>query len=126
MKRLIWTALAIALAPSLGAAETVVDAKVYDRAAEFLSDKLKTYILNASITPHWRGGARERLTYVKDLGDGRSAFVQVDAATGKPSPAFDQGVVAAGLTKALGKPVDGAKLPFTDYDELSGAIRFDA
>ena len=126
MKRWIWAALAVGMTPSLGIAETVVDAKVYDRATAFLPDQQKTYILNASITPHWRGGANERLTYLKELGEGKGEFVQIDAATGRRSRAFDQSVVAAGLAKAMGTPVEANKLPFTDYDELTGAIRFDA
>ncbi|PNA32899.1 hypothetical protein, partial [Pseudomonas sp. MPR-AND1A] len=82
-----------------------VEASVYERAAKFLFVNQSTYVLNAGVATHWRGGARERLTYRKELGEGRGEFVQIDAATGKRSPAFDQVTVAAGLTAALGKPV---------------------
>ena len=108
-------------------ATPVIDSKVYDRAVNFLAENAGKFILNASVQVHWRAGARERLTYRKDLGDGRGTFVQVDAATGVRSPAFDHAVVAGGLAAAMGKTVDATKLPFTDYDELGAtAIRFDA
>ncbi len=116
--------LALSLSTGLASADAVVDAKVYERAIKFAFPNLKTYVLNADVAVHWRGGARERLTYLRELGEGRGEFVQVDAATGKRSPAFDHAVVAAGLAKALGKPVEAAKLPFTDYDELPDAARF--
>ncbi len=118
----------LAASPLVGAAQTrpVVDARTYDRAANFLSTNAGKFILNPSVTPHWRKGDRERLTYLKDLGDGAHTFIQVDAATGKQSPAFDQAMVAAGLTTALGKPVEANKLPFADYDEVGKtAVRFD-
>ena len=107
--------------------QPVIDAAVYARAANFLPPNAGKFILNASVTPHWRAGARERLTYLKDLGDGAHSFIQIDAATGKRSAAFDHAVIAAGLTTALGKPIDPTKLPFADYDEIgTTALRFDA
>ncbi len=112
--------VALTVAGSIGAAaaETLqMDAKVYDRAANFLSDNARAFILNARTTPHWRGD--ERFTYRKELGQGRFAFVAVHAATGAHSPAFDHAVVAAGLTAALGKPVTADALPFADYDETA-------
>jgi dipeptidyl aminopeptidase/acylaminoacyl peptidase len=105
------------------AAQPIVDSKVYDRAIKFTSPNLKTYVLNADPAVHWRAGGRERLTYLRELGDGRGEFIQIDAATGKRSPALNQAIVAAGLSKALGKTVEATKLPFTDYDELPGAVR---
>jgi dipeptidyl-peptidase-4 len=117
--------LAFSLWTGLAGAETIVDAKVYERAIKFMPGNVKAYVLNSDVAVHWRGGTRERLTYLKELGEGHGEFVQVDAATGKRSAAFDHTVVAAGLTKALGKPVDATKLPFKDFDELPGAVRFD-
>lgn len=117
--------LALGLAAIAEGGQPVVEASVYERAAKFLFVNQSTYVLNAGVATHWRGGARERLTYRKELGEGRGEFVQIDAATGKRSPAFDQVTVAAGLTAALGKPVEAMKLPFKDYAELPGAVRFD-
>ena len=106
--------------------QTVIGADRYARAANFLFPNADKFVLNAVVQPHWRTGNRERLTYSRDLGDGAHTFVQVDAATGRRSAAFDQAIVAAGLTKAVGKPVQANQLPFTDYDEIGkSAVRFD-
>jgi len=125
--RIILAITAIFLVSGFAAANPLVEAKVYERAIKFTAPNLGTYVLNADVAARWRGGGDdERLTYLKALGDGRGAFVQIDPATGKRAPAFDQAIVASGLSKALGKPVDADKLPFKDYDEQESAIRFDA
>jgi dipeptidyl aminopeptidase/acylaminoacyl peptidase len=114
-------------APAAAADYPVLDAKVYDRAAQFLASNQDKLVLNAHFTPHWRSGAQERFTYRRELGDGRADFVEVTAATGKRAPAFDQSIVAAGLSKALDKVVDAERLPFKDYEETSsGKISFSA
>jgi dipeptidyl aminopeptidase/acylaminoacyl peptidase len=102
-------------------------ANAYDHAVRFLPSQKSAYVLNDTITPHWRAGGADRFTYRKDLGDGRSAFVEVDAATGKRKPAFPADTVAKGLSVGAPKPVEADKLPFADYDEVGAdAIRFDA
>jgi dipeptidyl-peptidase-4 len=111
---------AFAATPAQSAsAYPILDARVYDRAAQFLASNQDKLVLNASLTPHWRRGAQERFTYRRELGGGKAEFVAVWAATGKRSAAFDQAVVASGLSKALGKPVQAQRLPFTDYEEIS-------
>ncbi|MFI4958033.1 MAG: DPP IV N-terminal domain-containing protein, partial [Lysobacterales bacterium] len=45
-------------------------------------------------------------------------FVQMDAASGKVTPLFDQVKLAAALGKVTGKPVDASKLPITDYSVM--------
>jgi len=103
----------------------VLDAKVYDRAAQYLADNQDKLVLNAQFTPHWRSGPKERFTYRHERSDGRAEFVEVWAATGKRSAAFDQATVAAGLSKALDSVVEPERLPFKDYEEIaSGKIRF--
>ncbi len=97
----------------------VLDAKVYDRAAQYLASNQDKLVLNAAFTPHWRRGTPERFTYRQELGDGRADFVQVLAATAKRAAAFDQAVVAAGLSQVLGKGVEAQRLPFKDYEEIS-------
>jgi dipeptidyl aminopeptidase/acylaminoacyl peptidase len=42
-------------------------------------------------------------------------FMQMDAASGKVSPLFDQATLAAALGKLSGKPVDANRLPVTGY-----------
>ncbi|HEY2464070.1 MAG TPA: prolyl oligopeptidase family serine peptidase [Steroidobacteraceae bacterium] len=96
-----------------------LDAKVYDRAAQFLASNQEKLVLNAEFAPHWRRGAKERFTYRRELGDGRADFVEVWAATGKRTAAFDQTIVAAGLSKVLGKAVEAQRLPFKDYEETA-------
>jgi dipeptidyl aminopeptidase/acylaminoacyl peptidase len=100
------------------AEQPALDAKVYDRAAQFLAGNQDHLVLNASFTPHWRKGPEERFTYRRELGDGRAEFVQIWAGTGKRAAAFDQGVIAAGLSKILGKAVEAQRLPFKDYEEI--------
>lgn len=108
--------------PAAQAAATeypVLEAQVYDRATQYLASNQAKLVLNASFTPHWRRGAQEHFTYRRELGDGRADFMQVSAATGKRSVAFDQAAVAAGLSKVLENAVEAQRLPFKDYEELS-------
>ena len=42
-------------------------------------------------------------------------FMRMDTASGKATPLFDQGKLAAALGKLTGKPVDADKLPVTGY-----------
>jgi hypothetical protein len=42
-------------------------------------------------------------------------FLQMDASSGKSSPSFDAGKLAAALAAASGKLVDATKLPLSDY-----------
>jgi dipeptidyl-peptidase-4 len=42
-------------------------------------------------------------------------FLQMNASSGKASPSFDAGKLAAALATANGKPVDATKLPLSDY-----------
>ncbi len=104
-------------------AQPSVDAARYERAASLLPDAVAKLILNYDVTPHWRTGARERFTYRRELGEGRAEFVVVDAATGKRSRAFDAAVIAQGLTRTTGKPIEAEQLPFADYEETPEGIR---
>lgn len=107
-----------ALFCSAAQAQTIpkIDASVYDRAAARLP-RNRDLILNARIAPHWRAGGKS-FTYRRNLGDGRAEFVSVDAATGKRSAAFDQALVAAGLSGALKRTVAPDQLPFADFDAV--------
>jgi dienelactone hydrolase len=119
-------AASLLLTPSGAAngAEKTLDASVYDRAARFLPENADRLVLNASVTPHWRAGPRERFTYRRALGEGRSEFVEIDAATGARKPAFDQTIVAAALSQATGETVTPDRLPFGDYDEVGAGLQF--
>jgi dipeptidyl aminopeptidase/acylaminoacyl peptidase len=106
-------------AQDLPAGHPIVDAKVYEHAAQYLASNQDKLVLNAQFTPHWRSGRQERFTYRHEEGEGRADFVEVMAATGTRAAAFDQAVVAAGLSGALGKIVEADRLPFKDYEEVS-------
>jgi dipeptidyl aminopeptidase/acylaminoacyl peptidase len=108
-------------APGFGSAidVPVIDAKVYDRAALFQASNQDNLVLNAHFAAHWRAGAKERFTYLQELGQERAGFVEVIAATGKRAAAFDQSIVAAGLQKALNRAVEAERLPFKDYEEIA-------
>jgi dipeptidyl-peptidase 4 len=106
-------------AQELPAGHPIVDAKVYDRAAQYLASNQDGLVLNAQFTPHWRSGPKERFTYRHELGVGRADFVEVMAETGTRAAAFDQAIVAAGLSRALDRVVEADRLPFKDYEEVS-------
>jgi dipeptidyl-peptidase 4 len=106
-------------AQDLPAGHPIVDAKVYDRAAQYLASNQDKLVLNAQFTPHWRSGAQERFTYRHERGEGRADFVEVMAETGTRAAAFDQVIVAAGLSRALHRVVEADRLPFNDYEEVS-------
>ena len=97
-------------AEAFAADSPVLERQVYDRAAQFLASNQDKLVLNAAVTPHWRRGPQERFTYRRELADGRADFVQVWAETGKRAAAFDQAVVAAGLSKAQGKVIEAQRL----------------
>jgi len=111
--------LLLPAAQALAADHPVLERQVYDRAAQFLASNQDKLVLNAAFTPHWRRGSQERFTYRRELGDGRADFVEVWAETGKRAAAFDQAIVAAGLSKAQGKVIEAQRLPFRDYDEVA-------
>lgn len=92
------------------------DAAAYARASRFLVENEDGLVLNRSVLPHWRTDGGENFTYVRELGDGRTQFVRVRAASGERSSPFDAAVVAAGLGRALGRPVAADRLPFRDFD----------
>jgi dipeptidyl aminopeptidase/acylaminoacyl peptidase len=106
-------------APAAVAGYPALETQVYDRAAQYLASNQDKLVLNASFTPHWRRGPKERFTYRHELGDGRADFVEVTAAAGKQAAAFDQDIVAAGLSKVLGKVIEAQRLPFNDYEEIT-------
>jgi dipeptidyl aminopeptidase/acylaminoacyl peptidase len=127
-RRLFWKAAVLLIIPAMTDAASQAeqfDPVHYERAAAFRLQNIVPLVLNARVQPRWRTGERERFTYRRELSDRRSEFVEVDAATAKRKPAFDHVRIADGLSRATGTAVDAARLPFYDFDEVSGAIRFD-
>jgi len=114
------------IAASLPAlAQPPMDASRYDFALGSRMEKVAPLVLNAQLVPHWRDGPRERFTYRRESGEGQAEFIEVDAATGRKGPALDADIIARGLAAATGKPVEARRLPFMDYEEVGGGIRFD-
>lgn len=103
-------------APAWSAPEAVkqLSADDYRRAERFLPSSKDKYLLNGDIQHHWIEG-QDKFWYRRSPAPGATEFVVVDAASGKRSPAFDQARVAAGLNKALGKPVKAQALPFASF-----------
>jgi dipeptidyl-peptidase-4 len=86
----------------------------YARAERFLSSNYAKYVDNADIHHHWIEG-QDRFWYQRTNADHTREFVIVDAATGKRTPAFDQAVVAEGLTPLLKTPITAGALPFAAF-----------
>ncbi len=127
MKTIVMAAVLLAGAGARApAAETPppLDAARYDRATQFIADRLAPLALNVRILPHWHMAPREHFTWRRETGGGRAEFISVDAATGRKTPAFDAVIIAKGLSAASGKPVDAQQLPFYDFDEIATDIRF--
>ena len=111
-------ALAVLVATSgPAAADPMLEAGGYESAGRFIYQNSDVLVLNGTVVPHWRAG--DRFTYRKNLGEGRAAFIAVEAATGERSEAFDPQIVAAGLSHVLGRPIEAERLPFLDYEQSS-------
>ncbi|KAK3067173.1 hypothetical protein LTS18_001270, partial [Coniosporium uncinatum] len=88
----------------------------YERVAgyEKLIGNARGYATPA-ITPRWLPDG-DAFWYRRDLPDGTSKFVFVDATTGGKRPAFDQKKLVALLSSKLGVEVNPDELPFTWID----------
>ena len=86
----------------------------YARAERFLSWNHERYVSNADIQHHWITNV-DRFWYLRTTLKGGKEFVVVNAATGKRTPAFDQGKIAAGLSNATHTIIDPASLPFVAF-----------
>ncbi|HEY3791353.1 MAG TPA: DPP IV N-terminal domain-containing protein [Bradyrhizobium sp.] len=95
-----------------------VTAADYARAERFLRGHMPQYVDNADIEHHWIG-SEDKFWYLRANAAGEHEFVVVDAATGEKSAAFDQKIIAAGLTEATKNPVNALKLPFSVFRFVS-------
>ncbi len=82
-------------------------------------------VFKARIEPHWFDH-NNRFWYRNQLADGASEFIVVEAEHGTRQPAFDQGRIAASLSKASGKAYTADRLPFDKIDFVSdsAAVQF--
>jgi dipeptidyl aminopeptidase/acylaminoacyl peptidase len=121
---LIPVLVALLVLPSAGQAQgTRAD---YDRASG-LREKWQGLAANLPERPAWIGKTT-RFCYRKSVGDGRFAFVVVDAASLTKAPAFDHERLAAALAQASGEKVDPGKLPFfmIRFVDDGKAVQFEA
>ncbi len=106
--------------PALAQARQLTDAD-YARAAKFLldsTDPLVGHFVDPRIdheVQHVKWLNPTHFWY-RDHGAAGDRIVQMNAVTGKVSPAFDQAKLAAALGKARGKPVNPHKWPAFGFD----------
>lgn len=119
--------LAPSFAPSFASTPAVAPtAADYARAERFLPGKMPLYVDNANIEHHWLE-PEDEFWYRRTNAAGEREFVLVDAKTGRRRPAFDQKIVAGGLSEATKRKVDAGALPFGTFRYVNdrSAIRFE-
>jgi dipeptidyl aminopeptidase/acylaminoacyl peptidase len=105
--------LALALPAPAGATQPLaLTAADYARAERLAGYKANPLVDHAIVNVTWLDPTH---FWFRDHDARGDRFLQVDATTGKASPSFDAGKLAAALAHASGKPVDANKLPLTDY-----------
>jgi dipeptidyl aminopeptidase/acylaminoacyl peptidase len=118
----------ITLALLITAAFQFADAQVtradYERAAG-VAEKYRAALVDVPTNPFWLSD-EDTLVYTRSTHEAHE-FVQVDAATGKKTAAFDQLRIANSLSKAAGKEFKPTELPFSrfHYIEKKTAIEFE-
>ncbi|GLH71743.1 peptidase [Geothrix limicola] len=100
------TILALLLGSVLSAQGTQAD---YQRAAK-MKELVSAENKRLALDPTWMEDGAS-FWYRHGLPGGSQEWLRVQARTGREAPAFDHARLAAGLAKALGRPVDAAKLP---------------
>lgn len=105
----------------------VLTVQDYARAARFMSYNTMPLVDHDVQQVKWLDNTH---FWYRDHAAGGDHFMEMDTATGKAAPAFDQAALAAALTRASGKPVQADRFPsrfdFTlkaggEYDvELNG------
>ena len=97
----------------------------YER-AEKLQSLTRGKVFKSAVEPHWFAD-NSRFWYRNDLIEGRREFIAVDAVKGERKAAFDHARLAEALAKAIGKPVDAARLPLDRIElaDSAAAVRFE-
>ncbi|KGI79026.1 S9 family peptidase [Oleiagrimonas soli] len=105
--------LGLALACTAVAAQgRTLTAKDYAQAAQALSMNTSPLIDHDVGGIHW---LNDHEVGYQEQTDGKTAYLRMDAATGKARVAFDPAVLAARLAAVSGKPVDAEHLPVRDW-----------
>ena len=97
------------------------------RRADGLRQRFQNKVVRSKVDPVWFKDGK-RFWYRVRVEGGESRFILVDAETGHRREAFDHERLAAALTQAIGKDVDGRRLPFRSirFSESGDKIRFSA
>ncbi|RAP58117.1 S9 family peptidase [Oleiagrimonas sp. MCCC 1A03011] len=105
--------LGLALACTAAAAQgRTLNAKDYAQAAQALSIHTNPLIDHDVSGVHWQN---DHVVLYREQTGGKTAYMRMDAATGKARVAFDPAQLATRLAAASGKPVDAGHLPVRDW-----------
>ncbi len=117
-KSRLWGAVVLGLfCGGLAAQGRTLGSDDYVRAERFMSYTVNPLVDHAVQKVAWLDDGH---FWYRDHDQAGDHFVQMDAASGKTKPLFDQARLAAALTKVSGKPVDAMKLSVTGYSVTSG------
>lgn len=97
-----------------GGAAHEVTAEDYALAEQWLRPNIAKLVKNVVVMPQWIGET-DRFWYKRDTEDGHE-FTEVDAATGRKTPAFDHKRMAAALTSLGVEDVNADSLPFSEFE----------
>lgn len=114
--------LCLIMPPKPGAAQgTAAD---YAR-SKGLYESTRNKVFRWRVDPNWLEGQRQ-FWYRNDLPDQQREFILVETEQGRRVPAFDHSKLAARLSVALGKEIQGTKLPFDSitFLDVTNAIAF--
>ena len=115
--RLLLVAVGLALLTTAAAAQpsasVALTADDYRRAEGFLGYRTTPLVMNAGVRPTFLPDGR--FWYRTQRPEGPE-FVLVDPVRRTKAPAFDHGRVADALSKAAGRAIERARLPFTSID----------
>jgi len=116
--------LALLITSAFQFADAQVTRADYERAAG-VAEKYRAALVDVPTNPFWLSD-EDTLVYTRST-HGAHEFVQVDAATGRKTAAFDQVRIANSLSKAAGKEFKPTELPFSrfHYIEKKTAIEFE-
>jgi len=100
----LFLALALATtAPARDIREELANAEKFGKEAQTL--------VSRNVMQTWWSADGKHLVYRTYTAPGTSEFMRVDTANGRKGPAFDAKLLAASLSKATGKTIEGERLP---------------
>ena len=106
--RLVGAVMMGLLSTGVAAQGRTLTAKDYAEAERFMVYNTMPLVDHAVTHVEWLDGGH---FWYRDHDASGDHFVQMDAASGKVAPLFDEARLAAALGKVSGKPVDAKKIP---------------